>query len=198
MNTNEPRRLQPRLQRVHRLPQETGLTTGVQTNVVLGGFDPVHLLYGDEASPAAAADHETRRRRSSFDQVHQRWLWRGFGTSKSASKPLVGERLQEVIERIDLERLDGELIVGGDKDHARRFLGAEGAKHFEAIHLGHLNIEKDQAWGLGADGGDGRQAIRALADNFDFRVGGQQANQPATAYPFVVDDEYRQPRHDCR
>src|SRR5215831_15504259 len=109
MNSNELRRLQPRLQRSHRLPQETGLTTGMQTNVVLGGFDPVHVLYGDEASSPAAADHETRRKRSSFDQVRQRRLWRGFGTSESTPEALVGERLQEVVERIDLERLDGEL-----------------------------------------------------------------------------------------
>jgi hypothetical protein len=39
MNPDELRRLQPRLQRIHRLPQESGFTTGVQTNIVLGGFD---------------------------------------------------------------------------------------------------------------------------------------------------------------
>ena len=67
MNENKLRRLQPRLQRIHRLSQQTGLATRVQTNVVLGG------------------------RRSHFHQVRQTRLRRGFGTSERQPEALVGE-----------------------------------------------------------------------------------------------------------
>ena len=49
-----------------------------------------------------------------------------------------------------------------------------------------------------ADGLEAVTAIRTLASDFDFIVVGQQANQPVTADPFVVDDEYRKLGHDCR
>ena len=62
---------------------------------------------------------------------------------ESFREALLGDRLEKVIECIDLECLDGKPIVRRDEDHVRHRGGADLPHHIEPAHLRHLHIEKD-------------------------------------------------------
>ena len=57
-------------------------------------------------------------------------------------EPLVRERLQQVVDRVDLERPQGELVVRRDEDD--RHAAAEQLEHLEAVELRHLDVEEQQ------------------------------------------------------
>src|SRR5262249_39657999 len=70
---------------------------------------------------------------------------------------------EEVVQGVDLERLEGVAVVGGDEDDGRHPLGADRLEHAEAVQAGHLHVQEDQLrLGLG-QGGDGLAAVGALA-----------------------------------
>ena len=140
------RGVEPRLHAVHRLAEEMRLVAEVQPHVVAGRLDPVDLVgpqeehaaarLHDQALDAAAArglmswtsasrrrPRSPARRRSSAARA---WLQRLL-------KPILAERLQQVVERVHLERLQRVLVVGGDEDHRRHPVGADAADHLEAV-----------------------------------------------------------------
>src|SRR2546426_11938839 len=56
------------------------------------------------------------------------------------------ERLQDVVHRVDLERLYGVIVKGGGEDDVRHFHLAvhQFLEHTEAVETGHLHIEEYQ------------------------------------------------------
>ena len=111
------------------------------------------------------------------------------GALERVVEALAVERLQQVVERPDLERPQRVLIVGGDEDDERHALGADRLDHLEAVHLRHLHVEEHQVRRVIQDGGDGLLAVAALADDLDVRLGAKQARQPLARERFVVDDQ---------
>ena len=66
------------------------------------------------------------------------------GALQRLAEPFAVERLQQVVERADLERPQRVLIVGGDEDDERHALGPDRLDDFEPVHLRHLDVEEHQ------------------------------------------------------
>src|SRR5437879_11098444 len=67
---------------------------------------------------------------------------RGF--LQRGRESLGAHRLEQVVERVQLEGLDGVPVVRGDEDDARRLLErSEVARYLEPAHAGHLDVEQE-------------------------------------------------------
>src|SRR4051812_19526080 len=66
--------------------------------------------------------------------------------AKCLLESLVVERLDEIVERGELERLERMAIVRRDEDRRRHRVDADGPNDFEAAHPWHLDVEKDEVW----------------------------------------------------
>ena len=102
---------------------------------------------------------------------------------------LAVERLEQVVERADLERAQRVLIVGGHEDHERHALAADGFDHLEAVHLRHLHVEEHEIRLVIDDRRDGFFAVAALADDLDVRLARQQPGQPLPRERLIVHDQ---------
>jgi hypothetical protein len=74
---------------------------------------------------------------------------------------LIAERLQQIVERMLLERLERVLVVGGDEDDQRRRVAVEMSDDVEPVHFRHLHVEKQHIGLLRVDDVDGLRAGRA-------------------------------------
>src|SRR5437763_7810726 len=61
-------------------------------------------------------------------------------------KSHAAEGLQQVIERVNLERAHRVFVVRRDEDHGWYVAGLESPHHLEPVHFRHLDIEKDEVW----------------------------------------------------
>ena len=66
-------------------------------------------------------------------------------------EPRVVERLEQVVDRRELERAQRVAIVGGHEDDRRHPLGADRAHHVEPGELGHLVVEQHEIRSAGQD-----------------------------------------------
>jgi len=104
---------------------------------------------------------------------------RGFETVSS-------ERLQKIIHGMDFEGLDGVPVEGGDEDYAQ--IVADQFENFEAIELGHLDIEKEQIGFQFGDGLDRFEAVGALSDKFDLGMRAEEFAEDLASELFVVNN----------
>jgi hypothetical protein len=129
----------------------------VQPHVVAGGVHPVDLVGPDEKDAAAGLDDDAVGRLSGFGLqiLHHRQqpLAEIAGTLpfqalaralQRAQEPRPVERLQQVVERMDLEGAQRVLVVGGREDDHRQALRRERADDAEAVHDRNLHVEEDQ------------------------------------------------------
>jgi len=87
-----------------------------------------------------------------------------------------GERLEQVVQRVDLERPKRKGIVRGDEDDRRDVGGLEILQHGESVQLGHLNVEEDQLRSKLLDRVQGLPPIRAVTHHLHLgKLGQQQA-----------------------
>ena len=108
-------------------------------------------------------------------------------------EPVLAHRLEDVVDGVQLERLDGVLLVGGHEDDRRR--RPEPGQHLREVEAGqprHLDVEED------------RVDVEVLQDpqRLGGRVAGEHAADPRVALeqerelverrPLVVDDEHPQ------
>ena len=127
---------------------------GVDADVVAFGFDPVDRVDVDERYAAAGFHQQALGGRGSAGPQQFRQSLRQFSlpialemlacSRERGLKPLPAERLQQVIDRLHFERADGVFVVGGHEDRRRHAIDADGLDHLEAIHAGHLQIEKHE------------------------------------------------------
>ena len=78
-------------------------------------------------------------------------------------------RLEQVIDGVDLERLDGVLVEGGDEHQRRRLLllaFEQAPGHLEPAQPGHLDVEEDQVRLVTVDGGQRLDAVARLRHDF--------------------------------
>ena len=100
------------------------------------------------------------------------------------------DRLQQIVDRVDLERLDRVLIEGRDEDDVRRRAAAveHPARHLEAGQPRHLHVEKHD---IGLQPLDRRQrldAVAGLADDLDAADLPEQVAQLVARQLLVVDE----------
>ncbi len=97
---------------------------------------------------------------------------------------------QQVIDRVDVKRLDRVLVVGGDEDEMRLDSGSkEPPRHLEPGQTGHLHIEHDEIWRLFVDDPQRFDPVGRLPDDFDIVELAQQKAQFLPRQLFVVHDD---------
>src|SRR5690606_36826874 len=99
------------------------------------------------------------------------------------------EGLQQVVQRVRLEGLQGELVVGGDEDGHRHPLDAYPFEHAEAVEPRHLDIEEDQVRLHFADRFDRLDPVLALPRELHVVLPGEQVADARACQRFIVDDE---------
>ncbi len=106
------------------------------------------------------------------------------------------DRLEEVVHRIDLERLDRMLVVGGDEDHAGRLGEREhAARNLEAGQAGHLDVEEHEVRIDTIEGGERLESIAGLCHDFNLAELSELVTQLLPGELLVVDDDGAQRAH---
>ena len=68
---------------------------------------------------------------------------RGAGTVERLAETGAADRLEQVVDGVQLESVDGVLVVGGAEDDVRTRLGKAGGD-VDAGAAGHLDVEEEQ------------------------------------------------------
>ena len=91
------------------------------------------------------------------------------------------EGLQQIVDGVNFEGFDRVAVVGGDENDGGVL--ADQFEDFEAVELGHLNIEEHQIGFLLGDGLNGFEAVGAFGDEFDFRMAAMNSRRPGAPAP---------------
>ena len=103
-------------------------------------------------------------------------------------------RLQQVVDRVHLERLDGVLIVRRDEDDVRRRVRLEHPpRDLEAGQPRHLDVEEHDVRLQAVDGRQRLDAVAGLADDLDAADLAEQVAQLVARELLVVHEDRRQP-----
>src|SRR5580704_10039940 len=109
----------------------------------------------------------------------------------AAQKSLAIVRLQQIVERLHIECLNGVLGVGGGEYDVRGLRAANGLEHIEAAVRAQLDVQIDQVRFASRDFGNrGLHGIR-LRNHLEFRQRRQDTQQLGARGRFVVDDDNR-------
>ena len=111
---------------------------------------------------------------------------RAFDALDHLPEALVGERLEQVVERVNFEGAQRVLVVRGDEDDDRR--AVEQLQHFEAVELRHLDVEQEEVGIVLGDCLHRFESVRALGDDLAVLIRGQEFAQQLARRQFVVDD----------
>src|SRR6266446_5559941 len=112
---------------------------------------------------------------------------------------LIVERLEEIVERLNLEGVHGVLFEGGDEHDRGRTLVVYGRGDREAVEVGHLDIQEHQVGRAAAQQLHRIAAVRALVDVRDTADLLQHTAQAASRGRFVVNDDRAHDRsRGCR
>ena len=134
-----------------RLLLEVRLPVRLERDVVVLRLDVVDLVDRQHVHVRAVADqHALGRsrtaagRRGSSASIGSAVLARSRSRARRERllEPLGAERLQQVVDRVHLERAQRVLVVGGDEDD--RQVAPEQLEHLEAVELRHLHVEQHQ------------------------------------------------------
>ena len=106
-----------------------------------------------------------------------------------ALKPLVHQRLQEVIERVRVKGVDRVAVEGRHEHHHRHAGLRDAAQHLEAVDARHLDVEEHEVRRVGGDRFDRLAAIRALRDDLEVVESAQAQLEPAPRERLVIDDD---------
>ena len=99
------------------------------------------------------------------------------------------DRFQQVIDRVQLERLDGKVVMRGDERDRRRRAGLEEPRHIEAAGFGHVQIEEGEIGPPRLDQVDRLLAVAGLADDLDVRKRLEQVDQEPARRPLIVSED---------
>ena len=104
--------------------------------------------------------------------------------SQRLAESFAPHRLEQIVERVHLERLERIFVVGGHEHDRRRRL--EQLQNLEAVQLGHLDVEQDQVRGQLADPFHRFEAVGAVGHDLDVRLLRQVLAQQRARRLFVV------------
>ena len=102
---------------------------------------------------------------------------------------LGAERLQQVIERVNLEGPQGVLVVSRHEDHGRHPVRPERIRQLEPGHARHLDVEEEQIRRGVAEGRDGLRAIRVFAHHLDVLLLAEERQDARPRHRLIVDDD---------
>jgi hypothetical protein len=105
------------------------------------------------------------------------------------SKALVVKRLQQIVERMNLKRFQGILIKRRHKDHRLNVLSTDAPQHVKPIHLGHLNVEKDQIRRVRLDRFHRLTSIATLVKDLNLSISLEQQTKIAARQRLVVNNQ---------
>src|SRR5436853_246370 len=211
-------RIEDLLELLHGAAQDVRVARGVDAHVVAGGVNPLdrrhrhahrlaslpdrqHLGVPPVDRLAAAREQLIERELAAAgdlrDDLEQAVALIGGGAGahvlahacECRGEARIVDRLQEVVHRTRLERLDGVLVVGGDEHHHRQRLLRQVRQHLETRHTGHLDVEEHEVRLVLLDGREGLAASRALRDDLEIGRVAQAQLDPAARQPLVLDDE---------
>ena len=115
------------------------------------------------------------------------------GLLQRGQQALRTHRLQQVVERVEVEGLHRVIVVGGGEDDRRRLLeGAEMAGQLDAVHARHADVGEHDIDRVCAQELERHQPVAGLADDLGGELDGdvgQQLAQARTRQRFVVDQE---------
>ena len=157
---------------------------GVQSGVVALGLDVGDLGSVDEPGDASALDGDLHitRRCGAAGLDHPAY---GLGEA------LLAHRLEDVVDRAQLEGRDGVLLMGGHEDDRRRRPEArEHLRQVEPGQAGHLDVEEDRVDLLGLQHPQRLGRGVGAADLADAGVAAEQEGQLVEGGSLVVDDEH--------
>ena len=97
-------------------------------------------------------------------------LYQAARAMKRLLEALVVERFDEIIECCQVERLQRVLIVGGDENRRRHFVGSDRACDLEASFAWHLHVEKKKIGIQRPNRVDGSRACAGRTDDLDIRL----------------------------
>src|SRR5438034_1246193 len=109
-------------------------TTAIARRTGLGQ-QPLHALAVRPTRPELRRVAQPRRR-----------------AAHGSTKARFDDRLEPIIDRLELEGPNGVLVVGRDEYDERLVDGRRLAQHLEPVEAWHLNVEEDE---IGTAGGDG-------------------------------------------
>ena len=150
MDADEARRVELLLHLGHRLLLQQFLALDDVRHVVILSLDVVDLVDGNDVDVGTGADENAVGPVTGRLHIGEQVLCGNFcattdpgaGLPERFGKSLGTEGLQQVVDRVDLERLQGELVVRGDEDHVDVL--PQKLENFEAVELRHLDVEKDE------------------------------------------------------
>jgi len=107
------------------------------------------------------------------------------------------ERLENIVDGIHVESLDGVVVESGGEDNVRNFEVAfnEFLEDAEAVETGHLDVEENEIGIVFLDEIDGVEAVFALGQKIDFRKTLEEEREFIARGLFVIDDDGAD-RHD--
>ena len=176
---------------------EVVAAVGVDRDVVRLRFDDLDPFDRDHVHLFAVADQDAfepvGRMRDQLVERRLRLAQAGAGAREAVVEARFRERLEQVVDRMQVERLLRVLVVGRREDDAIAPAGE--LEHLEAGQLGHVDVEEDEVGRQLADRLRGVEAVLRLAGNGDVgMVGEVLAHQEAGEF-LVVGDEGAQRGH---
>ncbi len=112
-----------------------------------------------------------------------------FRPRQRPEKTRVIERLEQVIERFHLERLDCIFVVSRHENHRGRCIAAEALQNVEAIASRHLHVEEEKARFALPHSLDRLRARAALAHNRDLGIARKQRRNVRARQRLVIHDQ---------
>ena len=108
---------------------------------------------------------------------------------ESLLEALVVERFDEIIQCCQVERLQRVLIVGGDENRRRHFVGSDRVCDLEASFVRHLHVEKKKIGIQRPNRVDGSGACAGRTDDLDIRLTREKILDALAREGLVVDDQ---------
>jgi hypothetical protein len=120
----------------------------------------------------------------------------GFGLLHRLSDAFLVERLQQVVDGIDLERLHRILVKSRGKHNLGQgnFSIEKFFDNSKAVESGHLDIEKDQIRAVFFDEADGLETVLPLGHDVDVARAREQVGKFIAGELLIVHD-YRRKGH---
>ena len=175
-----------------RLLLQVGFAGAVEGDVIVLGFDVVELVEGDDVDFRAVLDDDAVGAvgggalgcdfggELAFAQA-------GFRALEGAVEAVGAEGFEEIVDGVGVEGAHGVLVEGGDEDDGGA--GVDEFEDFEAVELGHLDVEEEEVGGVLGDGLYGFEAVGAFGGELDVGVGAEHLAQKGARQLLVVDND---------